>query len=255
MKLTKIGVQLYTIRDYMNTEEQIRDSFHKLKALGYDEIQTAGCAIPYATFGALAREAGLTIVGTHDDFDRMCTDPSGAMDDHDLLGTKLMGTGGFFSVKTADYDEFITKANHLAEKIRDRGFTFTYHNHSHEFIKAEDGRLLMERLVDGLDPSTTGFVLDTFWVQHGGGDVRYWIEKLAGRVDILHLKDMGRSPNGAETPQFITEIGNGNLYWRGILETAHDAGVKHYVVEQDICPGDPFESLRISSEYLHRNFF
>ena len=93
-------------------------------------------------------------------------------------------------------------------------------------------------------------MLDTYWVQHGGGDVRHWIESLAGRIDILHLKDMGKN---RET-QFITEIGHGNLYWEGILESAEKAGVKYYVVEQDTCPGDPFESLKFSSEYLHKHF-
>ena len=63
-KLTKIGVQLYTIRDFMGTEEDVKRSFEKLKTLGYDEIQTAGCKIPYATFGRLAKEAGLTVVGS-----------------------------------------------------------------------------------------------------------------------------------------------------------------------------------------------
>ena len=32
---------------------------------------------------------------------------------------------------------------------------------------------------------------------------------LAGRIDILHLKDMGRNQNGP----FITEVGNGNIWW------------------------------------------
>ena len=57
----KIGVQLYTIRDFMNDEEQIKESFAKLKAIGYDEVQTAGCKIPYADFGKLAAEAGLDV--------------------------------------------------------------------------------------------------------------------------------------------------------------------------------------------------
>jgi hypothetical protein len=29
----------------------------------------------------------------------------------------------------------------------------------------------MDMLVDGLDPEKISFVLDTYWVQHGGGDV------------------------------------------------------------------------------------
>ena len=252
-KLTKLGVQLYTIRECMTTEEDIKVSFEKLKKLGYDEIQTAGCKIPYARFGELAREAGLTIVGTHDNFDLMYTDPTQAMDNHDLLGTKIMGIGGFFKQTAEDYRDFIARANTVAANIRARGFKFTYHNHSHEFFKL-DGKLIMDMLIEGLDPTNTGFVLDTYWVQHGGGDVRHWIEKLAGRIDILHLKDMAKSSDN-NPPQYITEVGSGNLYWQGIIETALRTGVRSFVVEQDSCPGDPFDSLRMSSDYLRANFF
>ena len=38
------------------------------------------------------------------------------------------------------------------------------------------------------------------------------------------------------------------------MDAAEKAGVAYYVVEQDECPGDPFESLRVSSEYLHKHF-
>ena len=47
--IEKLGVQLYTIRDYMDTPEQLRESFRKLKAIGYDQAQTAGCKVPYET--------------------------------------------------------------------------------------------------------------------------------------------------------------------------------------------------------------
>jgi sugar phosphate isomerase/epimerase len=134
--------------------------------------------------------------------------------------------------------------------IYEEGFKFTYHNHSHEFRRFANGKTAMDMLVEGLDPKKTSFVLDTYWVQHGGGDVRFWIEKLAGRVDILHLKAMGRNDQGP----FITEIGNDNMNWAGMLESAEKAGVKYFVVEQDIWPGDPFDSIKQSSEYLHKYF-
>ena len=71
-----------------------------------------------------------------------------------------------------------------------------------------------------------------------------------GRIDILHMKDMAKN---AET-QYYTEIGHGNLWWEGIVESAEKAGVKYYVVEQDSWPGDPFDSIRQSSEYIHKYF-
>lgn len=245
----KVGVQLYTIRDFMNDEQQIKESFAKLKAIGYDEVQTAGCKIPYADFGRLAKEADLEIVGTHDNLPKMLDTPEIAIEEHKALETKIMGTGGFGFSTAKEIEDFIEKANKLADTIYPHGFKFSYHNHSREFAKLENGKIAMDMLADGLDPEKVSFVLDTYWVQHGGGNPVEWIEKLAGRIDILHLKDMAITV-GAQ--QFYCEIGNGNLNFEKILETAERTGVKHICVEQDSCPGDPFESLKISRDYLDR---
>ena len=248
----KFGVQLYTIRDFMTTEEDIRASFKKLKALGYDEAQTAGCKIPHADYGRIAREEGITIVGTHESFDALSADPALAMENHRALGTTNIGVGGpaagtFDSLENVN--AFIERANKFAAEIAPHGFKFTYHNHSREFALLE-GKTIMERFVEGFDPANISFVLDTYWVQNGGGDVRWWIEKLAGRIDILHLKDMAITPGSNDS--FYTEIGNGNLNWDGILATAEATGVKHYVVEEDRCPGDPFDSLKMSADFLKK---
>ncbi len=255
-KLERIGVQLYTIRQFMNNEEFIKTSFEKLKKLGYDEVQTAGCKVPYDTYGRLAREAGLTIVGTHDNFAQMLEDTDTAIANHRALNTNIMGVGGILKDSIDGFEEFIKQANELVQRIGPQGFKFSYHNHSHEFIHMtqKDGTVTtpMELLVDKLDPQYSSFVLDTYWVQHGGADIRYWIEKLKGRIDILHLKDMGRMAD--QNTCFITEIGNGNIYFEGVIETALNCGVKSFIVEQDVCPGDPFDSLKISSDYLHANF-
>jgi len=246
--IEKLGLQLFTIRDTMNNAENIRESFRKMRAMGYTVGQTAGCAVPYAEFGKIAAEEGIEICGTHDDFDMMVNNPAQAMENHRLLGTTNMGIGGFGAESVEAVEEFIEKANQVANNVYEYGFKFTYHNHSHEFRRLANGKTAMDMLVEGLDPVKTSFVLDTFWVQHGGADIRYWLEKLAGRVDILHLKEMGRDENGP----FITEVGNGNIWWAGVLETAEKTGVKHYVVEQDIWPGDPFDSIAQSAAYLRQ---
>ena len=248
--LDRIGLQLFSIRPTMDTAEHIRASFAKIREMGYTHGQTAGCAIPYEEFGRIAREEGIEICGTHDDFGLMVRDPDQAMRNHEALGTRLMGIGGFHATDPDEVSRFIEQANGVAKAIAPHGFKFTYHNHSHEFIRLSNGKTIMDMLTEGLDPAGTSFVLDTYWVQHGGGDVRHWIGKLAGRIDILHLKDMGRGENGP----FITEVGNGNLWWEGILAEAEAAGVKYYVVEQDTWPGDPFDSVRQSAEYLKKNF-
>jgi sugar phosphate isomerase/epimerase len=130
------------------------------------------------------------------------------------------------------------------------GYKLSYHNHSHEFIRYENGKTAFEMLAEGLDKEKVAFVLDTYWVQHGGADVRYWIEKLKGRIEVLHLKDM----KCTETRTTFAEVGQGNLWWDGIIKTAEECGVRHFVVEQDKWDKDSLECIRISSQYLHQHF-
>ena len=41
--IEKIGLQLYTVREHFKTPEMASETFRKLKNLGYDQAQTAGC--------------------------------------------------------------------------------------------------------------------------------------------------------------------------------------------------------------------
>ena len=214
-------------------------------------MSCSGFFVVAKKFAEIAKETGLSICGTHCGFEELIADPDKAMEEHDLLGTKNIGIGGmpgWARESLEALEKFVGQANEFASKINKYGFKFTYHNHSFEFSKV-GGKRMMDVLADGLDPKTTSFVLDTYWVQHGGGDVRAWMEKLAGRIDILHLKDMGMAGS-----QFITEIGQGNINFDGIIEVAEKIGVKHYVVEQDTCPGDPFDSLKISRDYIKAKY-
>ena len=50
--------------------------------------------------------------------------------------------------------------------------------------------------------------------------------------------------------QLYAEVGEGNLNWPGIMAAAKEAGTKWYIVEQDTCQRDPFDSLAISFRNL-----
>lgn len=251
--IKKLGVQLYTIKPFMQTEDDIKKSFEKIKKLGYDIAQTAGFpVIPYEDFAKYAKDAGIKIIGTHEAFDHHFEKTEQSMENHKILGTNNMGIGGFFPGENlAAWKTFIEKATALAEKIKPHGYNFTYHNHSHEFIRLEDGRFVMEHLIDAFSKyDNMTFCLDTYWLQHGGVNVLEWMDKMSGKVNIFHLKDYKRFFEGPD----ICEIGAGSMNWEDIIKKAEEIGVKYYVVEQDRCPGNPFDSLKMSSDYIHANF-
>ena len=252
----KLGVQLYTIRDYMQDPEFADLAFKRLAELGYTEAHTAGNAFDAKLFGELLAKHDISIIGTHYDFKKILENPEETMEIHRMWGTTNVGIGGMPSAARKDLDElkkFIHDFNTAAETYAKHGFRMTYHNHNFEFVRIDGYKTIMDLLYEGLDPVTTSFVLDTCWVAAGGGDVIDWMEKLEGRLDILHLKDMHlkREKDTKYYVPAITEVGNGSVAWDRVMATAEKIGVKHYVVEQDTnWQGTPFNSLKMSADFL-----
>ena len=253
--IEKLGVQIFTVRDFLQTEDDMKRSFEKLEKIGYKEIQTAGL-YAFTTpekFVQAAKDCGLEIVGTHVPMTEIEDNTDKMIEMHKIYGTTNMGIGsmpGLFSSEVSkEYvEEFIGRFNACAAKLKEHGMKLTYHNHHYEFMKI-DGKFIMDYLIENFDKESTSFVLDTYWLQSGGVSIIEYMNKCAGRVDILHLKDyMVRF----KQEQIYTEILNGNINFADVIDTAEKIGVKHYVVEEDFCPGDPFESLKISHDNLKR---
>ena len=76
------------------------------------------------------------------------------------------------------------------------------------------------------------------------------LHRLGRRIRLLHLKD--RKPGFPPSQQLdasaehFTEVGNGSIDWKKVLDVAQKYGVEHYFVEQDESERPPIESLRIS---------
>ena len=262
--MKEFGLQLYSVRDHMTDEAGVKETFLKLAEMGYAHGQTAGTYdfISPEKFAQYAHEAGMTICGTHYSWDRIKNDVEGTVAYHKALGTNNVGIGGMPFEARANIkvlNEFIDEFNALAAEYAKHGMKLTYHNHSFEFKKLEDGRTLFDHLVEKFDKNNVSFVLDTYWLQHGGKDIREVIEMLAGRVDILHLKDMEacrdvRIGDATVSVPYITEIGSGNLNFKSIIATAEACGVKCFVVEDDRAVDvGSYDAVKKSADYIKAN--
>lgn len=247
-----LGFQLYSIRDIFTDPDFADLALKKLASYGYSEIHGAGEYLPVEQLAAIAKENGFTFVGNHYNAKKILEDPKGTMEFHRILGTTNIGFGGMPKDVRGDLDalkKFVKDTNEVAKIYASEGFKVTYHNHRFEFCRIDGLKTLMDILVEGFDPENISFVLDTCWVSAAGGDPVDWINKLAGRIDILHLKDMTLKPK--EECYLLTEVGYGNLSFAPIMKAAEETGVKYYVVEQDgNWTGGPINALRLSAEYL-----
>ena len=247
----KLAAQLYTIREFTRTSEDFRASMQKIRDIGYTAVQVSAIGpIPHQEVKDIVDEMGLKIIITHVGFEYLQEDIDSAIAQHKLWDCPNVAIGSmparYRTPGTAEaFALFAADTNLVGEQLADAGLTFSYHNHSFEFVRFGN-RTGLDIIYEESDPRYLQAELDTYWVQHGGGDVIGWIDKLAGRMPVIHFKDMVI----IDGQQAMAEIGEGNLNWPDILEACEDAGVDWYAVEQDICRRNPFESLKISYDNL-----
>ncbi len=250
MSSTVLAAQMYTVRDFTKTPADIATALKKVKALGYDAMQISAFGeIDPTELKTMADGEGLTICATHTGYERMRDDPQAVIDEHLIYDCKYPAIGGLpQSYREAGGDgfkKFAQEASEVARKLAGAGLTFGYHNHSFELEKFGD-RTGLDILFEESDPDLFQLEIDTYWIQHGGGDPAAWIRKAKGRADLVHVKDMAMK--GRE--QHFAEVGEGNLNWPAILDACKEAGTRWYIVEQDRSQRDPFESLGISLRNL-----
>jgi sugar phosphate isomerase/epimerase len=173
--------------------------------------------------------------------------PQAVIDLHATYGCPYAGIGGLpGEYRSAEgFARFAREASQVARRLAEGGLRFVYHNHSFELEKFGD-RTGLQILYEDSDPAVFLSEIDTYWVQHGGGSPAAWIRRLKGRAQCVHLKDM--TNRGGQ--QLMAEVGEGNLDWPDILAACREAGTEWYIVEQDTCQRDPFESLAISLRNL-----
>ncbi|MBQ4338403.1 MAG: sugar phosphate isomerase/epimerase [Clostridia bacterium] len=250
MSNIKLGAQLYTLRDYIKTYEDCEETFKFLNSIGINVIQISGIGpIEPEKVAYLVDKYNMDVCCTHTSFDRMREDLDAVMKEHEMLHCDTLGIGGMpqqYRENAESIAEFIKITSEIGKRMHANGMQFAYHNHSFEFEKLDNGRRIMDTLIEDTKPEEFSFIADTYWMQYGGVNPCDYIEKIANRMKVCHFKDYKMVNN---TPTFA-EIGTGNLNLDAIYNTCKSSGVKYIVIEQDLCEIDPRDSMAISYKNL-----
>ncbi len=261
--MKEFGLQLWSVNDHFTTEEDTRESFRRLAEMGYTQAQTAG-TYDYITpekFAEYAHEYGIDLFSTHYDYERIRGDIDGTVAYHKAIGARYIGIGGYWVKSKEELLAFIDEYNRLSRIYAEHGFKLTYHNHSVEFTKIDGEKTIFDYLIEGFDPENITFCLDSYWAQYAGINVCGLIDRLAGRIDIIHLKDMTawipfelKDGDTLYAPRMI-EVGEGNMDFTAIIKAGEAAGTKYFTVEDEYyTTGDSMESVKISAENIKKKF-
>jgi len=150
------------------------------------------------------------------------------------------------------------RVNAAAEEAADHGLRVGYHNHSQEFTATIDGVSGFEWFAEQLSDDVT-LEVDVFWAATAGSDVAALLSRLGDRVKALHVKDgvVGINPFTPDSAPLDKSAldqrsaGQGELPLLDYL--AASPSTEYAVIEFDYYPGDIFDGVQGSVEFLNAN--
>jgi len=273
-----VGLQLYSLRTEMGrNSENIEEVIRKVGQMGYKYVETANYGngkfyglTPEELKAKLAAN-GMFALSSHTgrplasnisetNWDEVWAWWDQSIADHKAAGMKYIITPSMPTPETLeDLKAYCDYYNQVGEKCAAAGLKFGYHNHAFEFEKrypdpnrtAETNNtgapsrnrapqiVMYEYMVENTDPSKVFFEMDVYWVVRGQRSPVDLFNKYPGRFLVLHIKDnkeLGRS---------------GMVGFDAIFNNIETSGAKYLIVEVENYDFPPFESVKMSLDYLN----
>lgn len=262
-----IGLQLYTVRDAMEADPI--GTLAKVAAIGYNSVEGAtytGSEKFYGMgpkeFKKVLKDNGLMMPSAHyrlgEDMEKgaivkgtILHDWNKAIDDASELGLKYMVCAWLSEAERGDLDHYkkiVEDLNKAGEQCKKSGIQLCYHNHDFEFIK--QGNTEPYSILLGADKNLVKMEVDLYWLTKAKQDIIKLFNDHPGRFPLWHVKDMDKTPE-----QNFAAVGTGLINFKEIFKHKKTAGMKYFFVEQDKCPGSPFDAITTSYNYIKKNLF
>lgn len=246
-----IAAQLYTLREFLKTPEDMQKTMRRVRKAGYEAAQISGVGpIAPAELRQLMLDAGVEPIGAHVGLDDFRTDLGKVIADCHAWGIGYVAIPWLprQNYKTLkDWKMLFREFDGYAKALAREDIVVQYHNHKFEFEKfgirnGSGGRTILDMLY--ANTKLLQAELDFGWISRGGHDCVAWALRMKGRLDQVHLKDWGIK----DDKEVWRAIGEGGIDWPAVFRACKAAGTRDYIVEQDDCPitNDPFLSLTVS---------
>jgi len=249
--MTRIGVQLYSLREMSGTVPELLERVGETAFEGVEFAHRYGDSSSTAIAAALKR-SDLTALGAHVGFGPMESEPEKLLTEYEPVDCSrfVLPHVPRTEFETADsVTDLISRLNEVGTALDSVGASFQYHNQAHDFLAVE-GRRAFDRLIEETNEEVT-FELDVGGAVTAGVDPVTLIETYGDRIPLVHVKDVSvPEPSPAATQQCVP-IGTGDVDLETVATAAMEAGVEWLVYENDD-PEDPVQALERGERTLEK---
>lgn len=241
--MTRIALQLYTVR--RECAADLAEALAATASLGFEGVELHDLhGHAASTVRQLLDAHGLVACGRHALLDAIEGDLEGLVDELHVLGTDRLIIAWIPAPADAtEADAAVERMRVASERASRAGLRLGFHNHDGELVALDDGRTLLDRLLEAGDGPF--LELDLGWAWYAGVDPATLLDRARGRAPLVHVKDLRR--NGGPVH---ASLGDGEVPYGGLRDAAARAGVEWLIVEQDETDGPAFEAVTRSLAQL-----
>jgi sugar phosphate isomerase/epimerase len=249
-----IALQLYSLREDFKTDfdaaikATAEAGYTAIEAASYDDGKFYGKTPE--DFRAAVETAGMKVLSSHTsralsenelrtkDFSESLAWWDKTIEAHRAAGMQYIVAPWMNVPKTlADLQTYCDYYNAIGQKCKEKGLSFGYHNHAHEYTKIEDV-MMYDYMLEHTNPDLVFFQMDVYWTVMGRQSPVEYFQKYPGRFTLLHIKDH-------------KELGqSGMVGFDAIFKNTDAAGTKFLIVEVESYNYPPAESVKRSLDYL-----
>lgn len=274
-KKLPIAVQLYSVRGEL--EKDFYGTLKAVKDMGYTGVEFYGEYYGNTPLQVKkwCTELGLVPMSNHIPFQEMMDDFDKVVADNTIIGVQYlvfpyMDEASRPGMDMEQFKKTVAQIGECGAKARAAGFQLLYHNHDFEFVPMEDGSMAYDYIFGSNQPGVVQNEFDVCWVDYSGNDVVGYLQKYAGSIPVVHLKNyqvegkLSTAPYaliGVNTDNSMKDeggwfeyrpLGEGQLDMVEIIKAAIAGDANWLCVEQDE-PSQgrsPLGGIQKSAEYL-----
>lgn len=277
------AVQQIMLGSITGTQASARGTLAEIKGAGYEGIELNGFMIrptpllvrmltkmakmPTGKGGnldwkSLVQEAGLKVVGIHEDLGGIERDPQAIIHEAEEFRTKYIIITGMYRFDYSDIEQMKNlkeRLNEAGRQLKTGGIELLYHNHNCEFQKLSDGRTAYQYLIEETNPEYVNFELDSYWPAEAGISPLDLMYKLGDRMKLYHINDRGsRLEKVPMTPILKSdsmELGVGNMNLEALVTQAKKVNVNAVILEshKNWVNNSPMASLKKSAKFMNQH--
>ena len=195
---SRLGLMLYTLR--ADCDRDFEGTLRAVREIGYEGVELFDLHGHDAhEVRALLDELGLAVCGRHASLEAIESDLDGLAGELRTVGSDRLVLAWIEPPATAHEADASRGADRRArDRVHDAGLRFGFHNHDGELRPLDDGRTVLDRLVDLREEQLSSKSIS------GGHGSPAWSRRACraprAACAVVHVKDLAPGPSSASCP-------------------------------------------------------